>query len=248
MRPAGWLDRYRHGEREQVWHEFRRLGDRIREPALAAVATSVCDEMARRARHNVELIVRRLEAQGYRFHTNDADQHPVTPFHPAGPSSVAVSEWLAQQVGPVPLTVSAWLRVVGDVWLVGTHPDWPASASADPLVMELEGARYQDFSITDHFASAWDEWEEWPTDDRAAGMFVLPTAPDRLHKANISGGPPYGFRLPDRCVDGIFVGDAPMPFVDYLNHVFRHGGFPGAAPGDAQWRIKQLLSRDLLPL
>lgn len=56
-------------------------------------------------------------------------------------------------------------------------------------------------------------------------------APDRLHKANISGGAPYGFRLPDACADAVFVGEVAMPFVDYLNLVFENGGFPGPATG-----------------
>lgn len=31
---------------------------------------------------------------------------------------------------------------------------------------------------------------------------MLPLAPDRLHKDNVSGGPPYGIVLADGCVDG----------------------------------------------
>jgi hypothetical protein len=55
---------------------------------------------------------------------------------------------------------------------------------------------------------------------------MLPLAPDRLHKDNVSGGPPYGIVLADGCVDGLFVGETTMPFVSYLNWVFRNGGFP----------------------
>jgi hypothetical protein len=62
-----WLSRYRDGQRGQVWQELRQLGSAVREPGLAAEAQLVCDEMARRARHNVEVIVERLAAQGYRF-------------------------------------------------------------------------------------------------------------------------------------------------------------------------------------
>jgi len=34
--------------------------------------------------------------------------------------------------GPVPLTLLSWVRIVGDVWLVGTHPLWPESAGRGP--------------------------------------------------------------------------------------------------------------------
>ena len=63
---AGWLARYVDGEQEQVWHELRQLGARVREPAFAEGAQAVCDEMARRARSNIEVIIARLYDQGYR--------------------------------------------------------------------------------------------------------------------------------------------------------------------------------------
>jgi hypothetical protein len=78
--------------------------------------------------------------------------------------------------------------------------------------------------------------------------FVLPLAPDRLHKENVSGGPPYGVVLPDGCVDGLFMGETTMPFVSYLNWVFRNGGFPCSTGSDSQWRVKRALAKDLLPL
>ncbi len=45
---ANWLDRYRAGQRHQVWHELRQLGAAVREPGLSEQAQLVCDEMARR--------------------------------------------------------------------------------------------------------------------------------------------------------------------------------------------------------
>jgi hypothetical protein len=46
------------------------------------------------------------------------------------------------------MTFLSWVRLVGDVWLVGTHPQRAASASADPLVIEAEGSRYPGASAT----------------------------------------------------------------------------------------------------
>ena len=54
---ANWLDRYRAGQRHQVWHELRQLGAAVREPGLSEQAQLVCDEMARRARRNIEVII-----------------------------------------------------------------------------------------------------------------------------------------------------------------------------------------------
>ena len=74
-----WLSRYQDGQRDEVWQELRQLGSEIRESEWAEEARLVCDEMACRARHNIELIVDRLSNDGHRFHTNDDDQTPVPP-------------------------------------------------------------------------------------------------------------------------------------------------------------------------
>lgn len=77
---------------------------------------------------------------------------------------------------------------------------------------------------------------------------MLPLAPDRLHKENVSGGPPYGVILPDASADGLFAAETTMPFVSYLNWVFRNGGFPAPTAPDNHWQMEQALARDLLPL
>ena len=243
-----WLERYHRGEREQVWHELRQCGQEVRATGLEAEAQAVCDEMARRARHNIEVIVARLTEQGYGFHTNDAAQDPVVPLRPPGVEGEGLVPWLEATLGVIPMVVSSWLRLVGDVWLVGTHPSWAQASAADPLVVELEGSRHPEASIREHYEGELDAWREWSNDDPDSGGFVLPVAPDRLHKSNVSGGAPYGFRVPDATAEGLFIGEVAMPFVSYLNWVFRHGGFPGQAPGDEQWRIKQSLTDGLLAL
>src|ERR1700722_3452664 len=88
-------------------------------------------------------------------------------------------------------------------------------------------------------------WHSWAGADR---MFVLPVSPDRIHKDNVSGGPPYGLILPDGRVDGLFVGETTMPFVSYLNCVFRNGVFPSPTAPNNHWQLKQALAKDLLQL
>src|SRR3954451_5640582 len=140
--PPDLLDRYRAGQRDQVWHELRQLGRAVREPGLAEQAQLVCDEMAPRGRRDGEVIIGRLTAAGYRFHANNDAQDPVTPHVPPSAGAAALAGWLADRFGPVPMTLLSWIRLVGDVWLVGTHPQWPESASADPLVIDTGGSRY----------------------------------------------------------------------------------------------------------
>lgn len=248
MSSTNWLNRYREGQRSHVWHELRQLGGTVRDSDFSEEAQLVCDEMARRARHNVEVIIERLSNEGYRFHSNDDAQTPETPHIPPTAAAGEHATWLEERFGPVPMTLLSWVRLVGDVWLVGTHPRWLTSASADPLVIEPEGSRYPNDSIRDDFEESHEGWREWSAQDPDAGPFVLPLAPDRLHKENVSGGSPYGIVLPDGSVDGLFVGETTMPFVSYLNWVFRNGGFPWPTLSDSQWQVSQGLAKDLLPL
>jgi hypothetical protein len=242
-----WLNRYRKGDRGNVWAELLEAGSAVRDPRVSAEAQLVCDEMARRARRNVEMIVGRLSGQGYRFHLNDEAQTPVQPH--IAPTAAAAEHacWLEERFGPVPMTLLSWARLVGDVWLVGTHPRWGHCASADPLVIQLEGSHYPGSSIRDYFD---EDYRRWGRRGRMPGHgpFVLPLAPDKLHKENVSGGSPYGMILPDARADGQFAGATTAPFVSYLNEVFRNGGFPHPTGSDTEQPIKQDLARDLLPL
>ncbi|MDT0529138.1 hypothetical protein RM555_09050 [Micromonospora sp. DSM 115977] len=235
-----WVNRYVAGERERVWHEMRQLGSRVREPAFAPEAQAVCDEMARRARSNIETLVARLREQGYRFHENDDDQTPMDAYTPPGPKAEEHLYWLEQRLGPLPMVLSSWIRIVGDVWLVGTHPQWPSSAAADPLVLELAGSRYPDSDIREYFAEEIEAWQEDQDEP-----FLLPVAPDHFHKDNVSGGGPYGILLPDASADAHFVGEAGMPLVAYLNWAFQHGGFPRPTGDQAQWQVIHQLRKGL---
>jgi hypothetical protein len=63
----GFLRRYQAGEHEAVWAEMMVLGAEIREPPYFKDARAVAAETMRRARHNVELLIRRLDQLQYRF-------------------------------------------------------------------------------------------------------------------------------------------------------------------------------------
>lgn len=243
-----WLARYRAGDRARVWHEIRQLGARLDHEERDS-AQRVCDEMARRARRNVEVLVEQLASEGFRFHTNDDEQTERVPFIPAGVGAADQARWLVDQFGDVPMTLLSWLRIVGDVWLVGTHPDWPEAAAADPLVIELEGSRHPDDPIRDYFAGDHELWQEAHSGSGdGAPLFCLPLSPDRLHKDNVSGGGPYGVVVPDGCVDGLWVGETTMPFVTYLNRVFARGGFPGSGVSADAWLHRARLAARLVPL
>jgi len=115
--------------------------------------------------------------------------------------------------------------------------------AVDPLVITVEGSHYPGSDIRKHLDEDWTSHLENDNSD----AFVLPLAPDRLHKSNASGGRPYGMILTDGCVDGLFSAHAKMPFVAHLNWVFHDAGFPWPSGSRQQWRVLYRL-REGLPL
>jgi hypothetical protein len=192
----------------------------LTDPALHAEALAVADATMRRVRRNVELITERLRRWGY----------PFDGFHPPwAPPSASVSAEIARieaaVVGPVPTTLRAFWSVVGSVYWKFTEDDavddvWRGLLlrEADPLCLDGAG-------------TAWWCIEEWQQKIEAShpevvGPALLQLAPDYLHKANISGGMPYGFSVPNAEMDAVFeYEEHALPFVDYLRLCFHWGGF-----------------------
>ncbi len=113
---ATFVERYRDGEREQVWAELVALGKTVREEPLFDDAWDVARETMTRARTNVELLLERLKQIGYQF------ERPDRVFWPAQPGVSARIDEFEQEVGPVPLSLRAWCEVVGEVAFVGIYP------------------------------------------------------------------------------------------------------------------------------
>jgi len=210
-----YLERYRNGEHEQVWNELQALGAAVRRAPHAAQAQAVAAETMRRVRRNCELLVSRLDGLGYRFGTYPDGSRRSTVAEPiADPSDTMRADCaeLEEQAGPLPLSLVAFWQEVGAVDLVGMHPAWPDGLY--PLVVDPpEGALSFLFDEEESDAAGW-----------FAGL-----APDDLHKDNVSGGDPYGVRLPNPSADFLFVYERHnLLFVPYLRlAILRWGGFPG---------------------
>jgi hypothetical protein len=129
---------------------------------------------------------------------------------------------------PLPPSLLAfWERVGGIdfVWNYKTDEDAPdlgpglAMPEMDPLYVDS----------AEHMTDLLSEWEERRShvDPELDDPWNLDLAPDYLHKANISGGAPYGIELPHLGADPIFINEEHgLPFVEYLRLAFRWGGFP----------------------
>jgi hypothetical protein len=68
---AKFLDRYLAGEYVAVWDDLVALGPQVCQKRYYADAATVAAETMRRARNNVELLVKRLEGLEYRFLTRE---------------------------------------------------------------------------------------------------------------------------------------------------------------------------------
>lgn len=74
-----FLERYQAGDHVAVWDELVSLGAGVRHELYYADAVAVADETMRRARHNIELLIRRLTDMGYRF-IPPADEYMPDPM------------------------------------------------------------------------------------------------------------------------------------------------------------------------
>jgi hypothetical protein len=135
-------------------------------------AVAVARETMKRTRANLEILVDLLDRHGYVFDSSP-DGYVLAP--PEADAVVRLDE-LESRVGAIPLALRCWYEEVGGINLVGSHPDWQYALS-DPLVVDAPI----------DFVQSWesDRGTEWDQ-----GPFTIGIAPDDLHKANISGGPP----------------------------------------------------------
>jgi hypothetical protein len=112
----GLLARYLGGESASVWRDLTALGVAAGLELYHADAVAVAKETMRRARHNVELIIPRLETLGYEF----TGYSPV--FVPAGESAAQDLDQLEREIGgPLPLSLRYWYQNVGSVNWMGWH-------------------------------------------------------------------------------------------------------------------------------
>jgi hypothetical protein len=188
------------------------LGPHLRADETALTeALSVARETMRRARLNVERLIERLPAFGFQFEAEPLVNPPR--------DAAQQLDMLEAQIGVLPVALRAWFEEVGQVNLNGSHQDW-AFEYADPLVVDAP---------TEYIRSEYEHWSAYRgTECDRRSSFEIPLAPDYLHKANVSGGMPYGIRVPDSAADALLLWEPHQTtFVNYLRIAFATGGMPG---------------------
>ena len=247
---AGYLDRYQRGEREPVWAELLALGEQVRSEPLYADALAVARETMGRVRQNIETLIPRLVAIGYRFGYEDIPQEegdwdPPVFVSPASDVAATITE-AERRFGALPLSLCAFYEVVGTVNFVGTMPkNWlvrcDAEHTLDPLyVYPAQAARDGTVAWEEVYGGTTDEeWDLSSPDDEDEcdgrayfalphDCFLVPIAPDQWHKYDISGCGSHEIAVPNVAADARLLTEwHHTTFVNYLRICFRWGGFPG---------------------
>ncbi len=232
-----YLDRYTHGEFEQVWSELQGLGEGVRQEPVYAQARLVADETMQRVRRNCERLVDRLRSLDYHFgvypdgSTGYFTSGPLVPLGELSRSDMAA---LDKTIGPLPLSLASFWEIVGSVDFVGMRRGWPTGL--DPLVVSGPEAVFSEVQEVEDIKNTY-------------GHFEGSLAPDYLHKDNISGGAPYAVQLPDPHMDFLFRNEHHnLLFVPYLRFaILRWGGFPGLEGGAAEFNALPTLLQGLEP-
>jgi hypothetical protein len=237
-----YLERYLAGEHEPVWAELQALGAGVRKEPLLTDAFAVAHETMRRVRRNIETLLPRLEAMGYRFYAHPTEYQPhVDPWGGSHPSILDDPPRLAQpdeemraqldrierEFGPLPISLCAFYEEVGAVNFVGQPPaqeGWHDGPTLDPLFIFGLRTTYVDWlRVRDN--------AEWRADYRPS-LF-----PDFLLKYDFAGVGPIEITAPSATMDaplwfedGAMYGpdDEPYLFVSFLRFVLQRGGFAGA--------------------
>ena len=164
-------------------------------------------------------LVRYLRESGYQFEKRDE----VLPGPVANLDRQI--ELVERIVGPIPLALVHFYRVVGSINLTGFHPDWHGCDYPDPLLVYPIDAAVAE---AEQYAELKDpKAEYWASD---SGVFRAPLAPDAIHKAGFSGGMWYGVEIPNASADPVVLEEPnALPFTDYLQFALSWGGFPGLA-------------------
>lgn len=205
-----YFERYQAGEYLPVWRDIKdipwySLQEKHAYTETLADVMQVVRETMARVKHNIDLLIPRLQSLGYEFGYGwvglddpenpwaDSDRRWVEQapplLSPPLPDLNERFERIRQGVGYVPLSLQAFYEVVGGVNLVGTIPSrWMPCLESLPAV---------DYSMLDPLVVN-------PLDDDLIEASIeakkLYISPDEYTKYNISGAEPY--HITDPCMKG----------------------------------------------
>ncbi len=237
-----FLSRYQQGECLEVWQELYDLGTKVHQVEMYPDAWAVAIETMRRVRHNIEILIPRLEMLGYQFGyewmknewPNTDDEWIATQpalYVAPSPDSIEEIQNFETLVGPLPLSIRAFYSEVGEVNFFGKHPLWEQvfkrerplgypPSNLDPLsVKKLDEDIFEDYI-------SWREAIQEQVEEMRS--YPLMIAVDYELKYNISGSGAYEIEVPNASVDAMLLHEwHQTTFVNYLRICLHYGGLPG---------------------
>lgn len=239
QRDGTLLRRYCAGEFDQVWREIRShasIEGEFRDEVM-----EVADATMRRVAQNADLIAARLKDVGWQPLLSEYQGLRTPPK--SGDS--AVFAHIAEISGaPIPPTLLSFWRMVGGInWVWDYKAGEPPDLGFDLPLEEHDALCVDAPSVITYL---FDEWTALKEEAGAESEHELriDLAPDYLHKANISGGPPYAVIVPFFGADPLFADERHgLPFLDYLRLAFRWAGFPGLEQHSARSDVHDFLKR-----
>lgn len=179
----------------------------------------------------IQRLITRLSSLGYVF---ECPEDMLPGVEPGTEEAIARIE---AEIGAIPLAIKLFWLKVGSVDLSGAHPGWDGCEYPDPLIVFPPS--YALYEVEDFLI------------DREEGRIAshelceIPVAPDFLHKANVSGGPPYSVSVPAMADDPPLNGEwHNVSFMTYLWLALQSGGFPGLERNpDHTWPVASLAVR-----
>jgi hypothetical protein len=220
-RRSDLLARYKSGDFVSVWREIGSHAGMAGD--FLAEARDVADETMKRVARNADLVAERLAAAGWRALHGDLRSNPDA-------TDIVIIEQIEVFTGaPLPLSLRSFWRVVGGIdWVWNYRLESPLpDLGVDLPIDEMDPLCIDAAKSVGYLLGEWEEQKQQPDSD-GIRLFNLDLAPDYLHKANISGGAPYGICLPCIQADPLFADERHnLTFTDYLRLCFRWAGFPG---------------------
>ena len=236
-----YLERYLAGEHEEVWRELHELGERVYEEPLRSDALAVCEEIVRRAHHNLRTLHDRLLALGYEFADPDAA------FVEAGPEALAEVVRFEADFGELPMIVRTWYLKLASVdfrqaeWQLrhaefrppDDSPDFYGLGHQTSLVYQsLSRSREESAELAQEIAELRVIKEKALAEAIAEGedtsdwVSQQPLEPCLLLGITASNCSPIAIPLPYKGVDTFLEDDSDENlFVDYLRAIYPWAGF-----------------------
>lgn len=205
-------DLYRRGMHLEAWTAALAVGNLATGTDTGREVDRLASETMRRVRANLEALVEGLFAAGWQFHAE------IPLADPTADITTELDEF-EDAVGRLPRSLRAFAEHVGQVNLNGHLAGWDI-LTPDPIVVEITIDRW----MSEYQEQVQDRGTEW----QHPGPYLVELAPDRFHKADISGGAPYGLAVPNPTADGLLIGEHHQTtFVNYLRITLAHAGMGG---------------------